>query len=172
MTSIAQEFLTATTAEFQRYRDLAEKSFAQLDDPDFFLQPDPESNSIAMIVQHLGGNLKSRWTDFLTTDGEKPTRERDAEFEVQTRTRAELLAVWNEGFTCLFGTLRQLKPEDLLKTVTIRGQPHTVIRALQRALTHVGYHVGQIVYLAKSIKREGFKSLSIPRGQSKGSRAY
>lgn len=161
------EFLEPTIAEVARYQALGEKVFEQLNDADFFFQPDPESNSIAMLIQHVGGNLKSRWTDFLTTDGEKPNRERDAEFEAQQLTRAQLLVIWSEGFTCLHKTLKNLKEEDLGKTVTIRGQPHTVPLAIQRGLAHLAYHVGQIVYLGKSIKRSGFKTLSIARGQSK-----
>ena len=169
--SMDLEFLTATRAEFLRYKDLAEKALAQISDADLHARPEPESNSIAVILQHMAGNLKSRWTNFLTSDGEKPWRERDSEFVEKNLSRAELLKAWGESWACLLDTLDALTPEDLLKTVTIRGQPHTVVLATQRALAHAAYHVGQIVYLAKARKGAAFASLSIPKGQSKGSRA-
>jgi hypothetical protein len=160
-------FLTASLDEFTRYRTRAEKTLEQLDDADFHVQLDPESNSIAILIQHVSGNLKSHWSEFLTTDGEKPWRERDAEFIDQNLSRAELMALWNEGMGVLYTTLNSLTPGDLTKTITIRGEPHTVVRAIQRGLAHLGYHTGQIILLAKLIKRGNFKSVSIPRGQSK-----
>ena len=171
MNAEALEFLSATRAEFLRYKQLAEKAMAQVSDADLHGSPDGESNNIAVIVQHLSGNFKSRWTDFLTTDGEKPWRERDGEFVDKNLSRAELMKCWDEGWTCLLATLDSLTPDDLMKTVTIRGQAHSVLLAYQRALPHVAYHVGQIVYLAKARQGAGFTSLSIPKGKSKGSRA-
>ncbi|MBI3832343.1 MAG: DUF1572 family protein [Planctomycetes bacterium] len=165
------EFIAATRAEFQRYKTLIEKSLAQLGDEDFFWRPDRESNSIAIILKHLGGNLQSRWTDFYNSDGEKDWRDRDGEFEEGGVTRGQIMESWNKGWGKLQKVLDELAPGDLLKEVTIRGQPHTTILALQRALAHLAYHAGQIVYLAKARRGAAFPSLSIPKGQSKGSKA-
>lgn len=165
------EFIAATRAEFLRYKQLVEKALAQISDKDLFWTPDPDSNSIAIILKHLGGNLQSRWTGFYSTDGEKAWRDRDGEFEERGVTRAQLMESWNKGWTKLQEVLDELTPGDLLKEVTIRGQPHTTMLALQRALAHLAYHAGQIVYLAKVRKGAAFQSLSIPKGQSKGSKA-
>lgn len=165
------EFIASVRAEFTRYRGLVDKALAQLGDEDLFWRPDPDSNNIALILKHLGGNLQSRWTDFFTTDGEKAWRDRDSEFEERGVTRAQLMESMNKGWSALFALLDTLTPGDLLRVVTIRGQPHTTILALERSLAHVAYHTGQIVLLAKVRKGAAFQPLSIPKGQSKGSTA-
>lgn len=165
--SVEAEFLAVATAEFTRYKTLAEGAFAQLEDADFAYRPDQESNSILVIVTHLAGNMRSRWTDFLTTDGEKPDRHRDAEFvEDRGRSREDLMAVWEAGWSHVFDTLSRLQERDLMQVVYIRGEPHSVIRAITRQLAHYADHVGQIVYLAKHIKGRDWASLSIPKGKS------
>jgi len=158
--------LDSITAEFERYKSLAERSFAQLKDEELS-QPGPGGgNSIAIICWHVAGNLRSRFTDFLTTDGEKPWRQRDEEFEPRTVTRAELTAKWEGGWRALHDALGGLTDADLPRTVTIRSQPHTVHAALHRALAHVSYHVGQIVYLAKAFRGSDWQTLTIPLGAS------
>jgi hypothetical protein len=152
-------------AQFQFLKKLAEKAITRLDDRELFQAIDRESNSVAVIMRHVGGNLRSRWTDFLTTDGEKPDRNRDTEFE-QPEDRAGLMALWDGGWLALFDNLGSLKTDDLLKTVHIRGEAHSVVKAANRSLQHTAYHVGQIVFLAKHLKADGWESLSIPRGQS------
>ena len=152
---------------FRGYKRMADDALAQLTDPDFFNTPDPESNSAAVIVKHLAGNLRSRWKDFLTTDGEKPDRNRDQEFILEPGlTRQELMGRWEEGFRILFGTIDSLTAEDFGRTVTIRGEPHTVLQAMNRSLMHTAYHVGQILYLGKHLRGTEWKTLSIPRGKS------
>ncbi len=160
------DFLSSARKEFAYYRSLGEKTFAQLPDADLFREPAPGNNSIAVIVKHMHGNMLSRWTDFLTTDGEKPWRQRDAEFENDAITREELLARWNEGWTCLFNAIDPLSSADLERTVLIRTEPHSVEQAIVRQLAHLPYHVGQIVLLGKLFLGEDFKSLSIPKGGS------
>lgn len=165
--AIGTHYLADATRQFQDLRKLAERALEQADDESFFHVPAPEGNSIAIVVKHVAGNLRSRWTDFLTTDGEKPDRNRDGEFEVgPSDTREALMAAWQAGWATLFASLEPLVPDDLLRTVLIREEPHTVVRAINRQLTHYGYHVGQIVLLAKHARGEGFRSLSIPRGGS------
>jgi hypothetical protein len=162
-----QHFLENTIGVFRNYRALAEKSFDQLEnDKDFHYAPDGESNSIAVIIKHMSGNMISRWTDFLTTDGEKPNRNRDGEFIDGQETKAQLLELWNKGWKVFMDTLESLKAEDLMKTVTIRGEGLTVTQALNRQTAHYAYHVGQIVFLAKHIKNADWKSLSIPKNKS------
>ncbi|HEY0976305.1 MAG TPA: DUF1572 family protein [Flavobacteriales bacterium] len=161
------DLLTSARAEFQRYRQLGEDTFAQLTDEMLFRIPAPGSNSIAVIVKHMHGNMLSRWTDFLTTDGEKPWRERDAEFENDLNGRAELMDRWNAGWECLFTALAPLTPSDLERMVVIRREPHTVAQAIVRQLAHLPYHVGQIVVLGKLFTGEEFRSLSIPKGGTK-----
>lgn len=162
-----QDYLDSARREFAYYRGLGEKTFAQLnDDADFFRVPAPGSNSIAVIVKHLHGNMLSRWTDFLITDGEKPWRQRDREFEDDLTSRAEVERLWREGWECLLGALAPLGPADLDRIVTIRTEPHSVAQAIARQLAHVPYHVGQIVLLGKMFRGEQFQSLSIPRGGS------
>ena len=161
------DFLEQLARELRSFRRTAEKALAQVDDGALFRQLDPESNSLAVIARHVGGNLRSRFTDFLTTDGEKPDRHRDGEFE-SPGSRAELIAGWEAGWAALEATLAALTPADLTRTVTIREEPHTVVRALLRALAHVSLHVGQMVFLAKHLAGPSWQTLSIPRGQSQG----
>jgi hypothetical protein len=161
-------YLKDVPDQFRKLKALADRAIAQVRDEDMFLMPDLESNSIALLMQHLGGNLRSRFTGFLTSDGEKPDRDRDSEFELRPEvTRAILLARWEDGFRILFAALDELTEDDLTKTVTIRAEPHTVVRALDRSLTHVAYHVGQIVFLAKHFSSDRWKTLSVPRGGSR-----
>jgi hypothetical protein len=159
-------YLEETRDLFSRYKKLAESAMAQVADADLTRQLDDESNSIAVIVKHIAGNLRSRWTDFLTTDGEKPDRRRDSEFEDPARTRRELMASWEAGWNALFSALDSLSDADLGRTVTIRGEAHSVLKAAQRSLTHTASHVGQIVFLAKHVCGSNWSSLSIPRGKS------
>jgi Protein of unknown function (DUF1572) len=138
-----------------------------LRDDDFFATLDPESNSVAILIKHIAGNMHSRFTDFLTSDGEKPTRHRDQEFEIATNTsRDDLMRWWEEGWAVVFSTLDSLQPDDLMRTVHIRQEPHTVVQALNRALAHYAFHLGQIVFLAKHLRSSEWKTLSVPRGKS------
>jgi hypothetical protein len=159
-------YLESVSKRFRDARKLAEKTFEQVNDEALYWQYNSESNSIAVIVQHLAGNMISRWTDFFTTDGEKPDRDRDSEFETQAITRPELMARWDKGWQCLHDSLQSVTEDDLDKTVYIRGEAHTAIDAINRQLGHIAYHVGQIVYLGKMIAGEQWQSLSVPRGQS------
>ena len=150
------------------HKRLAEGAFAQVSDEEFFHVIDPESNSIALIVKHMAGNMRSRFTDFLTSDGEKPDRNRDAEFEIAPgTTRAEVMEWWERGWKIVFDAIEKLRPEDVGRTVTIRNEPHTVLQAINRQVAHYAYHTGQIVFLAKHLKGSGWESLSIPRGKSR-----
>ena len=163
----AAAYLADVRREFFKLKKLAEGSFAQIDDRAFFHQLDPEANSIALVAKHVTGNLISRWTDFLTTDGEKPNRNRDSEFEKrETDSREALLARWEEGWATLGKALDSLGPDDLDSKVTIRGESLTVVQAINRQLTHYGYHVGQIVFLAKHHAGPSWRSLSVPRNRS------
>jgi hypothetical protein len=162
-----KNFLMSSIKEFEDLKKLGDKSFAQIKDEDFFFQPDEETNSIAIIVRHMNGNMLSRWTDFLASDGEKEWRRRDEEFEKLFYTdKDDIIERWEKGWKCVFDALKSLTADDLMKTVYIRTQPHTVIEAINRQLTHYGYHVGQIVYMAKHLARSNWDSLSIPRGKS------
>lgn len=164
---IESHFIENITGVFKNYKSLAEKSFIQLtNDKDFHYAPDVESNSIAVIIKHLSGNMISRWTNFLITDGEKPTRNRDKEFISGTESRAELLHAWDVGWNVFFLTLKTLTETDLLKTITIRGEALTVTQALLRQTAHYSYHIGQIVFIAKHLKQKHWQSLSIPKNQS------
>jgi hypothetical protein len=161
-------YLKDVVEQFRQLKSLADRALAQVRDQDLFAALDPESNSLAVLIQHLAGNMRSRWTDFLTADGEKPDRNRDAEFEVAAGTsRADLQTRWEEGWRCLFQTLTALAEEDLTLTVLIRAEPHGVIKAINRQLTHYGYHVGQIVFLAKHFASDHWRTLSVPRGKSR-----
>jgi len=151
---------------FRYYKTLAERAMAQLTDDQLQETLDSESNSIAIVVKHMTGNMQSRWPDFLTTDGEKPGRDRDGEFEDPPGTREALLAAWEAGWQCLFTALEPLSDADLQRTVTIRGEPHSVMQAINRQLAHYAYHCGQIVFLAKHLRGSEWKSLSIPRRKS------
>jgi hypothetical protein len=167
MTDVAASYLDEAHRQFRGHKRLAEGAMAQLKDHELFLTLDPESNSIALIVKHLAGNMRSRFTDFLNTDGEKPNRNRDQEFELgPTTTRADLTKMWEDGWARLFSTIEALKPEDVMRKVTIRGEPHTVLQAINRQIAHYAYHTGQIVFVAKHIRSSKWKSLSIARGKS------
>jgi hypothetical protein len=156
--------LSAVTAEFSKYRSLAEAALEQISPADYFAQFGSESNSIALVMKHVGGNLASRWQDVLRSDGEKPGRERDQEFELLPEDSVRSVrAQWDLGFSVLFGALGQLRDEQLGQTITIRGQPLSLLEGLTRSACHTAYHVGQIVYLAKCAAGSGFRSLSIPR---------
>ena len=159
-------YLEDAIRQFHGTKKLAEKALVQVGDEDFFRKLDPEGNSLALIVKHIAGNMLSRWTDFLTSDGEKPDRRRDSEFEIEGETRTALMDRWEEGWRCLFEALEELKPEDLLATVFIRAAPHTVLKAINRQLTHYSQHVGQIVFLAKLFAGARWQTLSIPKGKS------
>lgn len=167
---LGRHYLETLRFELSRLKELAEGAMAQVgDDAGLHFSLDPEANSIAVLVQHLSGNLRSRWTRFLDTDGEKPDRNRDSEFEASSeRTREDLAALWESGWSRAFETLDSLGPADLEKTVRIRGEELTVPEAMQRQLAHAAYHVGQIVLLAKHVSASSWKSLSIPRRGSKG----
>lgn len=162
----ANDYLESTRKQFEYYKLLGDKTFSQVEDEQLFWKYNEESNSMANIVKHLWGNMLSRWTDFLTSDGEKDWRNRDAEFEDTVKTRAELVEKWNEGWSCLFAALSSLKPEDLDKIIYIRNQGHTVMEAINRQLAHYPYHVGQIVFLGKMLSGSAWNSLSIPKGNS------
>ena len=164
--SLAKTFLDSYFKRSIYYKELGDKTFEQLNDADFHFQPNAESNSIAIIIQHVAGNMLSRWTDFLTSDGEKAWRERDAEFEKVITTRAELLVQWNKGWECLFFALNSIRDDDWRKDVYIRNERHSVVDAINRQLSHYPYHVGQIVFIGKMIAGAGWHSLSIPKGKS------
>lgn len=156
-------YLDDSISLFVYYKRLAERAMAQVSDEHLFTPIDSEANSIAIIVKHMAGNMRSRWTDFLTCDGEKPDRNRDSEFEDPPATRAAVLAAWEAGWSCLFSALHCLTDDDLTRTVTIRGEPHSVMQAINRQLAHYPHHIGQIVLLAKHFAGENWQSLSIPR---------
>lgn len=166
MTDFIENYHADAIHSFRNYKKLAERAIEQVSDDEFFVQIDEESNSIAVIVKHIAGNLHSRWRDFLTSDGEKPDRNRDTEFEMIDDTRGSLMEFWETGWQTLFVNVEPLTASDLARTVTIRGEPHTVIEAINRQLTHYSYHVGQIVFLAKHLKSSGWKTLSVPRNRS------
>jgi len=163
---IQSEFIAAVINAFEANKRLADRAVEQVPDDKLDVALDSNTNSIAIIMKHVAGNLLSRWTDFLTTDGEKAWRNRDSEFTGTFGSRAELLALWERGWNCLLTTLKSLLPEDLGKTVLIRGEPHTVPLALERSLGHTCYHVGQIVQVARIHAGEKWKTLTIPRGGS------
>ncbi len=147
----------------RQFKQMAETAMGQVSDSQLFEAIDEESNSIAIIVKHMAGNMRSRWTDFLTTDGEKADRNRDSEFESPARSRAELMDVWNGGWKLVFQAIEPLQDSDLARTVTIRDEPHSVMQAIQRQLTHYAAHIGQIVFLAKHFRGREWKTLSIPK---------
>jgi len=168
MTDLARHYLDDALGEFRKLKGFGDKALAQISEEDWLRQLDLESNSIAIVVKHIVGNMRSRWTDFLTTDGEKPDRNRDTEFELgRADTKERLLERWEAGWRLLFEAISPLAPEDLQKTVVIRGEPHSVLQAINRQLTHYAGHVGQIVYLAKHFAGARWKTLSIPRGRSR-----
>jgi len=160
-------FVAATIQEFRYYKSLADRAIAQISDEQLRQALDANTNSVLVIVKHLAGNLLSRWTDFLTSDGEKPNRDRDSEFIDDVQSRGDILARWEAGWSALFSTLTNLQPVDLEKTIRIRSEPHTVYRAIQRQLAHTAYHVGQIVQLCRHWAGDHWQVLTIPRGGSK-----
>lgn len=167
LSDIASLFLESCKHRFQGIKDLGDKSFTQLDDPDFVWKYNSEVNSIAVIIQHLHGNMLSRWTDFLTSDGEKSNRNRDGEFiEPDAITKSSLITMWNDGWDCVFKALDTLTENDLSRVITIRGQSLNVIDAIHRQISHYGYHVGQIVHIARECRGTEWKTLSIARGAS------
>jgi hypothetical protein len=171
--SPSQHYLADALQTFRDYKKLAERAFAQINDDDFFKTIDEESNSIAVNIKHMAGNMLSRWTDFLTTDGEKPERNRDIEFVMLPgTTKDEMIDYWDRGWKCVFAAIEPLTTDDLLRTVTIRAQEHTVLQAINRQIAHYAYHVGQIVFLAKHFKSSEWQSLSVPRNRSAEFNAY
>jgi Protein of unknown function (DUF1572) len=164
---IGAAYLADALRNFRSYKKLAEDALTQISDEDVFRLLDRDANSIAMLIKHMAGNMRSRWTDFLTTDGEKPDRHRDREFEIEPgTTRAEVMKWWERGWQCVFEAITPLKAEDLLRTVFIAGREHTVLQAISRQLLHYAGHVNQIVLLAKHFRGAEWQSLSIPKGQS------
>jgi len=166
-TDLASHYLDEARRQFRGYKRLGEGAMSQLKDEELFITLDPESNSVAILVKHLAGNMRSRFTDFLTSDGEKPDRNRDQEFELTpATTRAEVMHWWEEGWSRVFSAIESLKPEDVMRTVIIRGEPHTVLQAFNRQLAHYAGHIGQIIFLAKHLRSSQWQSLSVPRGKS------
>jgi Protein of unknown function (DUF1572) len=167
---MAHQFTTSHVKDsidlFRYYKKLAERAMAQCPDEGLFTILSAESNSIAIVVKHMSGNMRSRWTDFLTSDGEKPDRNRDSEFEAPPTTRAELMELWEGGWKLLFGALEPLSDADLTRTITIRMEPHSVTQAINRQIAHYSYHVGQIVYLGRHFAGEKWQSLTIPKKKS------
>jgi hypothetical protein len=167
---MAHEFSTSylqdSVSVFRYYKKLTERAMEQVTDEQLFCVLDGESNCIAIIVKHMVGNMRSRWTDFLVSDGEKPDRKRDTEFEDPSATRAELMKMWEQGWTYVFNALEPLSDADMERTVEIRGEPHSVMQAINRQIAHYAYHCGQIVFLAKHLQAGEWKSLTVPRGKS------
>jgi uncharacterized damage-inducible protein DinB len=165
--SFQADYLDEVRRSFRGYKRLADGGLTQLSDSEFFKAPDTESNCVAQIVKHVAGNLRSRWLDFLTTDGEKPDRHRDQEFVLtKADTRADLMRRWEQSFNLVFENIAALKPQDFIKTVTIRGEPHTILQAMARSVLHTAYHVGQILYVGKHLRGTEWTVLSIPKGKS------
>ena len=165
--TIAAHYLDEAARQFRGHKRLGEAAMGQLTDEEFFVTLDPEANSVAILVKHLAGNMRSRFTDFLSSDGEKPDRFRDQEFVLGPETtRADVMKWWDAGWGCVFGAIEKLTPEEVMQTVYIRREPHTVLQALNRQIAHYAQHVGQIVFLAKHLRSAEWKSLSIPRGKS------
>lgn len=159
-------YLQDSLALFAQYKTLGERAMAQVADEDLGRAIDGESNSIALIVKHMAGNMRSRWTDFLTTDGEKPDRHRDTEFETPPAAREQMMRLWNEGWETVFAALRPLSDSDLARAVAIRGEPHSVMQAINRQVAHYALHIGQIIFLAKHLAGSGWETLSVARGKS------
>jgi hypothetical protein len=165
--TILQNYFDDAVKALKAYKKLTEKAIAQMKDDELFVTLDEESNSVAVIMKHMAGNMFSRWTDFLTTDGEKPDRNRDMEFVIESNTtKADLLDYWERGWACVFAALEPLTLDDFEKTVLIRGEPHTIVEAINRQLMHYSYHIGQIVYVAKHFRSTEWSSLSVPRNRS------
>lgn len=166
MNSIGKEYLTTVIRRLKYYKDLGEKAMEQLDEKEIHYRPNEESNSVAIIVQHMAGNMLSRFTNFLTEDGEKEWRQRDDEFEIHNYTKQQVIELWQKGWQCVFDALEGLKDDDLMKIITIRKETLTVIDAINRQLAHYPHHIGQILYIGKIVKGSSWKNLSIPKGQS------
>jgi uncharacterized protein DUF1572 len=167
MTDLATHYIDEARRQLRGQKRLAEGAIAQVKDEELFRTIDPESNSVAILVKHIAGNMRSRFTDFLTSDGEKPNRFRDQEFELNAATtRDDVMRWWEEGWMQVFAALDSLTPEDVLRTVTIRGEPHTVLQAINRQIAHYSGHIGQIIFLAKHLRSNQWNTLSIPRGKS------
>ncbi len=158
-----KEYLASVTKIFLQYKKIAEDAIAQLQPAQLFVQPNENSNSVAVVVKHMAGNMISRWTDFFTTDGEKPNRNRDGEFENDAPDKELLLKHWEQGWNVFLDTLTAIKPEDLHRIIHIRGEAHTAMEAINRQLAHYSYHVGQIVYASKMLKEAEWNTLSIPK---------
>jgi hypothetical protein len=166
MSTLGKEYLDTAIRRLKYYKHLAEQAFDQLEEKDFHFTPSSESNSVAVIIQHMSGNMQSRWTNFLTEDGEKEWRQRDDEFEIHRFSKKQLIELWENGWSCFLNVLQSLHEDDLLKTVYIRKEPLTVVDAINRQLAHYPHHIGQILYAGKIIRNENWKSLSIPKGHS------
>jgi len=166
MREIIDNYHTDALKSFRNYKKLAERAIEQVSDKEFFQTIDAESNSVAVIVKHIAGNLHSRWRDFLTSDGEKADRHRDTEFEMIADTRESLMQFWETGWQTLFDNIEPLTVEDFSRSITIRGEPHTIVEAINRQLTHYSYHIGQIAFLAKHFKSSDWKTLSVPKNKS------
>jgi hypothetical protein len=165
--AIVQNYFDDAVSSLKAAKKMADKAIAQMKDDELFVTLDEESNSVAVIMKHMAGNMFSRWTDFLTTDGEKPDRNRDMEFVIESNTtKDDVLNYWERGWACVFAAIEPLTLEDFEKTVMIRGEPHTIVQAINRQLMHYAYHIGQIVYLAKHFRSTEWRSLSIPRNRS------
>jgi hypothetical protein len=164
---VSKHYLEEAQRQLRGHKRMGESAMSQLKDSDFFVTLDPESNSVAILVKHIAGNMRSRFTDFLTSDGEKPDRFRDREFELNAGpSRADVMRWWEEGWGIVLGAVDALKPDDVMRTVTIRGEPHTVLQAINRQIAHYAQHIGQMVFLAKHLRSSEWKTLSIPRGKS------
>jgi hypothetical protein len=171
--SPARHYLEDSIKSFRAYKKLAEKALDQVSEDELFVTLDDEANSLAVIMKHMAGNMLSRWTDFLTTDGEKPDRNRDMEFVIEPQSgKADIVAHWEKGWQVVFAALEPLRPEDLSRKVMIRGEEHTVVQAINRQLMHYAYHIGQIAFLAKHFRATEWKSLSIPRNKSQAFNSY
>ena len=165
--AIVQNYFEDAVSALKAYKKMADKAIAQMKDDELFVTLDEESNSVAVIMKHMAGNMFSRWTDFLTSDGEKPDRNRDMEFVIEANTtKQDVLDYWERGWACVFAAIEPLTLEDFEKTVMIRGEKHTIVQAINRQLMHYSYHIGQIVYLAKHFRSTEWNSLSIPRNKS------
>ncbi|HZJ43155.1 MAG TPA: DUF1572 family protein [Pyrinomonadaceae bacterium] len=169
---IVKDYISDSITSFRAYKKMADKAIAQVNDDELFVTIDDESNSIAIVMKHMAGNMLSRWTDFLTTDGEKPTRNRDMEFVIESRDKDELIDYWERGWNALFTAVEPLQLDDFEKTVSIRGEEHTIVKAINRQLTHYAYHIGQIVFLAKHFRSSEWRSLSIPKNKSAAFNQY
>ena len=164
--SLGNEYLKVVQERFTSVKSLGEKTISQLSEDDIYWSFNEASNSVAVIVKHVSGNMVSRWSDFLTTDGEKPNRNRDQEFEAERLSKQELMTTWEKGWNTLFEALNELCDQDLLKNIYIRGERHTVLDAIERQMAHYAYHIGQIVFIGKQLKGDAWESLSIPKGNS------